>query len=396
MSARSAKLSAEERAYLTALPQPLQQQLLNGTAEDLREWLHENPPPTPTPMVLTTSDPEIALTQLSTPTRPAPRQQQPRGPSAATAPQISIADFQALQQTIKELQLQISQLQTTSAPPVVPVVSTTPVRKFKVNKPKEFHGSREETTTFLAQCDLVFKSDPYAFANHEDKVHYVASFLRGDAFKWYEAAVHQVRRKFVNFDEFEALIKTTFGQDSTIHQDKAFADLRKLRQTKSCQSYSTKFIQLAAKVLIDENAKMQLYKEGLKDNVKLHLIGIHPQPTSLASLINAAVAYDDAYHNLKGSAPKGSFSAIHHAASSSTSASGPTSSSEPTPMDLDTTNVKKQNSRGKLTSQEKQRRIDEGLCVYCGSKDCGGIKDLNDCRHLKSRNAGEGVKGHGK
>jgi hypothetical protein len=211
--------------------------------------------------------------------------------------------------------------------------------------------------------------------------------LRGDAFKWFQAAVVEQKKTFANYEEFEELFKSTFGKDVAVHQDKAFKDLTKLQQTKSCQAYSTKFVQMAAQVNVDENTKMQLFKQGLKQNVQLHLIGLQTQPTNLTALIAAAVQYDDAFHLLTGgsSSKQTSHHQGNHPPSSGTN-------SGVAPMDIDATQVKKSAPYGKLTSEERQRRLDNSLCLYCGKTDCGGSQDVNKCATLIQRNAGKGGK----
>ena len=202
------------------------------------------------------------------------------------------------------------------------------------NKPKEFHGSRDEASSFLAQCHLVFATDPVSFADDRLKINYIVSFLRGDAFKWYDAVIYRPNTNFANLSEFEDLFKSTFGEDPSIIQDKAFTDLRRLSQTKSCQLYATKFIQLSARVFVDEATKMFLFKEGLKSEIKLHLIGLRPSPRTLSELIHAAVEYDDALFRLRMSSRAGERTIPKY----TPTAQSPNSSS--VPMDIDATSLK--------------------------------------------------------
>jgi hypothetical protein len=353
-------ITQDERAYIQTLSNTQQHLLANLSDQDLRLWLNENPAPQ-------------AMSNPSTTT----------SHSVPNNPQVSLTMFNTMNSTIQQLQQTIALLQQQQQQQQQQQPKPT---KVKVNKPKEFFGARSETTTFLTQCSLVFQSDTTTYADHTTKILYIASFLRGDAFQWFQAAVVETKRTFSNFTEFEELFKATFGKDTSVHQDKAFDDLIGLKQTKSCQAYATKFIQLAAKVQVDDNAKMHIFKKGLKQNVKLHLIGLHPQPTDLTGLITAAVQYDDAYHQLNGRA--GSSSNHHPQASGTTNPSN----SGPIPMDVDATTVSGSAPRGKLSPQEKQRRIDDGLCLYCGKSDCGGAKDVNKCATLIQRNAGKGGK----
>jgi hypothetical protein len=238
----------------------------------------------------------------------------------------------------------------------------------------------------------------------------VASFLRDEAFDWFQAAVVQTNREFTVYEEFTTLFKSVFGEDVSVHQDKAFASLRSLRQTHSAQNYATKFTQIAAKVTIDEFSKIQLFKEGLKPAIKLHLIGLTPTPKTLQEIMDAVIRYDDDLHLLNGPSGvgrnhnfnnynnrRGQFNHAHrstsnpsyHAGTSGNNSTSTTSStSEAVPMDLDAVDVK--TTRDKLSLNEKARRREQGLCVYCGSNNCGGNKDVNKCALLIKKNQGKG------
>jgi hypothetical protein len=85
----------------------------------------------------------------------------------------------------------------------------------KINKPKEFHGARKDTVSFLTQCELVFMADPTAFSAHH-RILYVASFLRDEAFDWFQAAVVQTNREFTVYEEFTTLFKSVFGKDVSV------------------------------------------------------------------------------------------------------------------------------------------------------------------------------------
>ena len=261
----------------------------------------------------------------------------------------------ALNQQILNHNSVIQSLQSTHA-----TLTPTP-SKVKINKPKEFHGLRDEASSFLAQCHLVFSTDPTTYADDQLKINYIVSFLRGDAFKWYDAVIYRPGLTFSGLAEFEDLFKVTFGEDSSTFQDKAFGDLRRLTQTKSCQAYSTKFVQLAARVFVDEATKMYFFKEGLKPDVKLHLVGLRPAPKTLSELIRAAVEYDDALFRLR-SATKTSFAKpIPKFAPTRTSLPA---DSPIIPMDVDAATIKPVSTkREKLSDAEKQRRRDNSLSL---------------------------------
>ena len=278
------------------------------------------------------------------------------------------ADYQQLVDQVRLLTIQLEGTRQ----------QTQASSKVKVNPPKEFHGARDETSSFLAQCELVFRANPALYNDDQVRVIYMVSYLRGDAFKWYESAILRPNLNNIAYEQFKTLFKATFGEDTNVQIDKAYADLRRCQQTKSCQAYSTRFLQLASRVDANKSTKMNFYREGLKAEVKLHLIGLRPAPATLAELIQAAVQYDDAYHRIK--------SAGYRPATTSGprfTPSTPVTSTGPTPMNIDSQKV---TTTGKLTDAERKRRKDNHLCMYDGDKDCPGAKDINLCPKLKKKN----------
>ena len=137
---------------------------------------------------------------------------------------------------------------------------------------------------------------------------------------------------------------------------------------------------------MDEPSKMHHFKSGLKPEVKLHLIGLHPAPNTLAELMKAATDYDDALFRLKATTAR----------PSSTHGSNPTYIPKPTtnlaiaptPMEIDSQTIKHVTTTGKLSQTEKEHCKSLGLCLYDGLADCKGVKDINECPNIKKRNAG--------
>ena len=139
---------------------------------------------------------------------------------------------------------------------------------------------RDDASSFLANTTLFFSTDPIIYADDQLKINYIVSFLRRDAFKWYDAVIYRPGLTFFDLPEFEELFKMSFREDLSSLQGKAFADLRRLTQIKCCVYWQT--------------IKMYSFKEGLKPEVKLHLVGLCLALRTLSRLIRAAVEYDDA------------------------------------------------------------------------------------------------------
>ena len=286
-------------------------------------------------------------------------------------------DRQQFQQSLSHMNQLVHTTQSSTPTPATPPPAPVPTPRVKVNKPKEFTGSRDETSSFLAQCQLVFRSDPSTFSVDSFKTTYALSFLRDDAFKWYEALLRN-EVTFDSYHDFTIKFRNAFGTDTSISQDKAYQDLKRLTQTASCQKYSTRFVLLASRLDIDENSKMHQYKHGLKREIQLHVLGLDPAPKTLSSLIKKAVDYDDALYRL---GPPGN----PRGKSPSNFTAAPTSTS--TPMEVDATTLSQSQPRGKLTEDERKRRKDQGLCLYDGLADCGGSSNVNLCKNLLRRSS---------
>ena len=168
-------------------------------------------------------------------------------------------------------------------------------KRIKVNPPKEFTGKREETATFLAQCELVFRADPIAFEDDAHKLYYTVSYLRDSAFVWYQAAIAD---NPPSYKEFTLRLRSTFGEDFNLRKDKAYNDLERLSQTRSCQEYATQFIQLAARVNLNEETKIRMYERGLKEFLQVYVAGLVSPPEDLNHLMKLTINYNNVIFRL--------------------------------------------------------------------------------------------------
>lgn len=309
-------------------------------------------------------------------------------------------EIQLLHSSNNQLHQQLSSVQSQQQhPQQQTILIRDPIR---INPPQEFHGKRKEVSSFLAQCGIVFKADQSHFQNDENKLNTAISYLRGDAFKWYEAIV-RVHGPFLEYSKFSESLKATFGNYTEVSPDKAMHDLIKCRQTASVQSYVTAF-QLKASRLpttTNDHTKMFHFKDGLKKQIHDFINNLRPQPTSLSELMKTATEYDDNIHSSLSLSTSDSYSSSHssdnHSSSTNNHAHIPTYSSSHHNEDIEmtevhSTNVKPTNVKPfqKLTPEEKLRRKDAHLCIYCGEHSCPGSKDVNKCSKLiKNQQSGK-------
>jgi hypothetical protein len=117
---------------------------------------------------------------------------------------------------------------------------------------------------------------------------------------------------------------------------------------------------------------MDEFRRGLKDNVKDMLVNMS-RPTNLSELQNQAIDADYRIFERILERKKDN----HQISYQKTSDPVGGNSNEPSPMQVDAQQVPRR--RGPLTPEEKQRRKDSNLCLYCGAATCGGVPDVNKC-----------------
>ena len=293
-------------------------------------------------------------------------------------------EIQLLQSGSHQLHQQWQDFQSRqSRPQQQTILIRDPIR---INPPQEFQGARKEVSSFLAQCEIVFKSDQEHFLLDENKLNTAISYLRGDVFKWYEAVVRE-NGPFHEYSKFVDSLKATFGNYTEISPDKAMYDVIKCKQNNTVQSYVTAFQMKASRLPLKttEHTKMFHFKDGLKKQIRDHINTLRPQPTSLSELMKIATEYDDTIH----SSLSNSLSNTSIDTPTLTHAHLPSVSSHQEDVEMTevrTTNVK---SFKKLSNEEKQRRKNASLCIYCGESSCPGSKDVNKCPKLSKNQAGK-------
>lgn len=177
-------------------------------------------------------------------------------------------------------------------------------------------------------------------------------------------------------NSFKQEFKEMFDDpNSTQH---ACDQLSRLRQGKgSVTSFATKFRRLAPETGYNDTALIQLFRNGVSDEVKDALSYSLDEPSQFESFVKLAIKIDQRLFDRK--MEKGNNS--HFKPSQN---SGAPRSSGPSPMNLDAMSSETQIGKfKKLSKEEKQRRVDNNLCLYCGSNQhlldgCTVKKDRKD------------------
>ncbi|RXN25002.1 Retrotransposon-derived PEG10 [Labeo rohita] len=218
----------------------------------------------------------------------------------------------------------------------------------RVNNPPTYAGEPKSCKSFLIQCEVVFSLQSRTYASETSKVAYVISLLTGRAREWGTAVWESQARCCFELESFKDEMIKTF--DQSVFGKEASRLLASIQQgRRSVADYSVEFRTLAATSGWNAEALVARFLEGLNDAFKDELYA-REVPDRLDDLISLALRLD-ARRELRRCARM----------RTEPVASTPLapSSDESEPMQVD---------RLRLTAKEKQRRLLEGLCLYCAAQ----------------------------
>ena len=292
---------------------------------------------------------------------------QPQTAPATSEPRTMEAIVNTLVRKIADLELQLQASNT-------PDTATQPVssKPKKAKLPDEFKGDRTSVNSFLIQLTIYFENRSSEFTNDYDRILFASSFFRDKALSWLRPQLEFYLERLRNpnsvyvpmFDTYESFVRqlrVTFGDIN--EQATAERELRMLRQTKSVGFYTSEFQRIASILQWDEKALIYAFYAGLKETVKDEIARVG-RPDSLNDLIHFATQIDarlferlreQRFEN-KQNQPQ--LTPVRYLPVR-TSKPGPTF---PEPMDLSASTSR----RSKLTSSEREHRIKNNLCLYCG------------------------------
>ena len=130
-------------------------------------------------------------------------------------------------------------------------------KSLKIKKSKIFKKERFKLRAFITQCELYINFNINQFAIHKKKVLWAASYLRDDAFRWFETYITNVLNNFddenvwktaitemfANWNNFKTFITKMYENIDEIKT--AERRIKNLKQLKSAVEYAAKFQQYA-------------------------------------------------------------------------------------------------------------------------------------------------------
>ncbi|KAM9729681.1 uncharacterized protein ACNS7B_017152 [Menidia menidia] len=236
--------------------------------------------------------------------------------------------------------------------PVSPPVSRSPPEP-RLAPPGFFGGDPEQCRAFLTQCEICFELQPSCFPTDRARVAYVISLLEGKARLWGASEWQIDTAACHSYAEFARELTRVFSPVLPCRESsRGLLTLRQGERTVS--AYVIDFHLLAAECRWNEWALMDVFIHGLNSRIKDEL-ATRDYPRSLRELEQLASRVDVCLQERQG--------ARHAAPSPWVPAVPPATPSffqepeEPEPMQL---------GRTTLSKEERPRRMQQGLCLYCG------------------------------
>lgn len=257
---------------------------------------------------------------------------------------------------------------TVPAPPLpVPVLF-----RANLSPPEKFSGNAPNCRAFLVQCGLHFDLQPDAFPTERSRVAYIITHLTGRAEAWATAEWANNSPVCQSVELFSATLKKIF--DHSTPGPEAARTILSLRQgSRPVVDYAIQFRTLAADCGWNPSSLLDAFHYGLSDAIKDQMVALD-LPRDLDSLISLAIKIDlrlkerERDRSTRRASPTRQWGEAHSIQGFSrwyppryqpAADSHPASSTGEEPMQL---------GRTRLSQEERQRRLQEGRCIYCGQK----------------------------
>jgi hypothetical protein len=318
--------------------------------------------PTPVPMFANTGPQASTSTDPSSTFYPQ-SQHQSLPPVDTTQPQY-ITDFTRMFNVLADNQVAFQQgvMQILGQPPAAPKLGSS----VKVRNPRMFTGKHEEVVPFLSEVNRIIQFNSVSFPTDNHKVLFLALYLNdGIPVEWFNHLEKIASPLLHTWDRFLDEFKKKFSDPRLIQT--AEYKLDRLVQTGSAHSYLTRFIEISSHLDMTEQTKISRFMKGLKPAIKDNLVSIINRPQTLHGWENIVIQVDANIHqrDIEKREESGKKPVKPSTDSSSTTDISTPVNSDVVPMEIDAIQTSSA-PRGKLTQAERDHRIKNNLCLYCG------------------------------
>ncbi|KAL0148088.1 hypothetical protein M9458_056628, partial [Cirrhinus mrigala] len=272
------------------------------------------------------------------------------------AVQALVAQVSELTTQLQQLKVETASTQQPSMPdPPAPVDQTARTAEPRLPPPAFYSGEPQLCRSFLAKCSLYILLQPSSFPTEDSKVAFVITLLSGQAASWGTTVWEQKLPCCASFQSFSEELKKVF--DHAASGREAARLLAELRQgNRTVTDYSIEFRTLAAECGWNSEVQWDMFLYGLSDFIKDEIYSLE-LPIGVDSLIDLAIRVDTRLQRRGQRTPQG-LPATPQGHFSSVPGETVLSLPDPEPMQM---------GRSRLSQQEKQRRRERGLCLYCGA-----------------------------
>ena len=276
--------------------------------------------------------------------------------------------------------------------------------KAKAKEPDTFDGSDpKKLNNFILLCNLFFRSNS-VYTDDSNKVNFALSYLRGIALEYFEPSIldaDEVPDWMDNWSAFIRNLRIQFGPiDPTADAEDAIDNL-KMQDNQHIVKYNVDFNRFAIRTKWDEGVLRHRYYTGLAERIK-DIMGQQGKPTTLDGMKSLAHTIDARHWERLREKSRGGKNKSdapdkpdNKGKSDDKNKNTPQTSGSSPPNNNNKNNNKPNNKPakgsstsgssssapdklgkdGKLTPQERQRRFDNNLCLFCGgtghtAKDC--------------------------
>ena len=231
----------------------------------------------------------------------------------------------------------------------------------RVGTPERYAGDPDGCNPFLTNCSILFALQPLTFSTEAAKVAFTINHLTGRARLWGTAEWEKQTPACATFQAFSKELRKVFGMGASVSD--AARDLLSLRQgNQTVADFSIDFRTRARQSNWNESALRDSFLHSLADYIKDELVS-HDLPSTLDGVIERAIRVDLRIQARRRERRRGTASGnppvrLRETASAPGAASfagPPAEVSEP--MQLGHTS---------LSQEEKERRRQANLCLYCG------------------------------
>ena len=291
-----------------------------------------------------------------------------------------------------------------------------PTHRAKAKEPDTFDGSDpKKLNNFILLCNLYFRNNP-AYFDDESKVTFALSYLRGTALEYFEPSILDSDDTPDWMDDWSAFLRTLrvqFGPiDPTADAEDGIDNL-KMQDNQHIVKYNVEFNRLAIRTGWDDGVLRHRYYSGLAERIK-DVMGQHGKPSTLEAMKVLAHSIDSRYwernreksrsgknksegndksdgKNKSDDKSKTPASGSGNSNKNNNKPSGKNKPGKPASTSGSSASLSdKLGKDGKLTQQERQRRFDNNLCMFCGgvghtAKDCN--KATSSAAKAKARSA---------